>query len=439
MNNILLFMSLSGSVALILYYLFRALFGRYLSAAFRYLLLKLSMCFFLLPVPVLSGDIRVLIRKVIPDFYLDSKTWEKRIYDLDRIIYDTPHGYLWSGFSWVFIILFSSWLITVICILLIYRRNYRKLKMMTEQLSETDDQLSDTVQNLKSEIHIHKNISTCKLTTELPPFCYGFLKPRIAIPEGYDSEAEEMFLRHELHHIKSRDFITRMLGLLIIAVHFFNPLAYLLFYEIGRACELACDEKVISVYSEEQRKKYGCLLLDNVITSPLLTFGTPFSGNNKHSMKERISMIKQPKRPKHMIFIICALFSFLCSTLSVAAYELPRIEENSPSDPIEVPDWYMFSTESLFSDPNEQYFEHADCFFIDENGNVTFDTGHSASPQSICSHTYVSGYLYQHLSKPGGSCVYSVYSCKKCSKCGATKDKTLISTTTYTSCPHGSV
>ena len=127
-------MSLSGSVALILYYLFRALFGRYLSAAFRYLLLKLSMCFFLLPVPVLSGDIRVLIRKVIPDFYLDSKTWEKRIYDLDRIIYDTPHGYLWSGFSWVFIILFSSWLITVICILLIYRRNYRKLKMMTEQL-----------------------------------------------------------------------------------------------------------------------------------------------------------------------------------------------------------------------------------------------------------------------------------------------------------------
>lgn len=61
-------MSSSGSVALILYYLFRALFGRYLSAAFRYLLLKLSMCFFLLPVPMLSGDIRVLIRKVIPDF-----------------------------------------------------------------------------------------------------------------------------------------------------------------------------------------------------------------------------------------------------------------------------------------------------------------------------------------------------------------------------------
>ena len=152
-------------------------------------------------------------------------------------------------------------------------------------------------------------------------------------------------------------------------------------------------------------------------------------------------MIKQPKKPKFTIFILCALSIFLCSTLSVAAYELPRIEERSSLAPIDVPDWYMFSTESCeaFTDPNEHYFEHADCFFIDEDGNVTFDIENSASPQSICSHTYVSGRLYDHLAKPSGGCVYSVYSCKRCSKCGAIKDKTLVSTTTYTSCPHGSV
>ena len=58
MNNLLLFMSVSGTAAFGMYFLCRNFLKEKLAPGYRYILLKLVMLFYLLPVPLLSSNIR---------------------------------------------------------------------------------------------------------------------------------------------------------------------------------------------------------------------------------------------------------------------------------------------------------------------------------------------------------------------------------------------
>lgn len=436
-NRFFLFMSLSGSIALLLYYLVKALFGRYLSASARYLLLKLCMCFYLLPLPLLSEEIRVKIRMLYPGFSYGIEPLNVWITDFSSIIYDTPNGYIFPGFSEFILLLMGIWLVIAAGILIVQYRNYRKIKQLTKYLPKASGQLADISQQIQNEIHLRKKIITYTLDEDFTPFCYGLFHPRIMIPAEYEETEARVFLRHELQHIKSHDFFTRITALLIVALHFFNPFAYLLSYEIGKASEMACDEKILKSASEKQRNRYGELLLRVSCSSPFLTYTNSFSGNNKKTMKERIFMMKHPRKTKTAVLLCSVLLISLFSTLPAAAYELPHVEYSidlKPYDEIE----YMLSTEVAvpYTDPNEALFSSCDSFFLDENGNVFPLENELASPQRACTHNYVSGSLYQHTKKSNGGCDYTLYSIKRCSKCGAIKDKTYISTTNYAVCPH---
>lgn len=436
-NRFFLFMSLSGSVALLLYYLVKALFGRYLSASARYLLLKLCMCFYLLPTPLLSEEIRSNIRILYPDFSYGIEPLNVWIADFGSIIYETPDGYTLPGFSEFFLLLMAIWLVIAAGILIVQYSNYRKIRQLTKHLPKASGPLADISRQIQNEMHLKKNIITYTLDETFTPFCYGFFHPRIMIPEEYEEAEARIFLRHELQYIKSHDFLTRIAALLVVALHFFNPFSYLLSYEIGKTSEMACDEKILKYATEKQRNRYGELLLNVSFSSPFLTYTNSFSGNNKKAMKERIFMMKHPRKTKTVVLLCSVLLIGLFSTLPAAAYELPHVEYSISSEPYDELN-YMLSTETPapYMDPNEAHFSSCDAFFLDENGNV-FPLEHAlAAPQRSCSHTYVAGSLYEHTKKSNGGCTYTVYSIKRCSKCGAIKDKTFVSTTNYATCPH---
>ena len=77
------------------------------------------------------------------------------------------------------------------------------------------------------------------------PFLMGYLRPRIYIPYGLEGERLDYVLAHERFHIARRDYLVKLLAFLILALHWFNPLAWLAFYLMGRDMELRCDEAVL--------------------------------------------------------------------------------------------------------------------------------------------------------------------------------------------------
>lgn len=48
---------------------------------------------------------------------------------------------------------------------------------------------------------------------------------------------------------------------IVICIHWFNPFVYLLEKEVNKACELSCDEAVISVLDDKARREYGDTLI----------------------------------------------------------------------------------------------------------------------------------------------------------------------------------
>ena len=62
------------------------------------------------------------------------------------------------------------------------------------------------------------------------PYTLGFVKPFIVAPAEFpNSKLSEMILRHEYSHLRRRDSIVKLICLLAICLHCFNPLTILTF------------------------------------------------------------------------------------------------------------------------------------------------------------------------------------------------------------------
>lgn len=94
------------------------------------------------------------------------------------------------------------------------------------------------------------------------PAVYGIIKPKIIIPAAYCDIELNYILMHERAHIRRKDNLIRILALILVCVHWFNPFSWLLFKYFCTDIELACDEAVLSKCSDEEYKKYAYALLN---------------------------------------------------------------------------------------------------------------------------------------------------------------------------------
>lgn len=103
------------------------------------------------------------------------------------------------------------------------------------------------------------------------PFVLGVFKPRVYVPSEIEEEQITYILAHEKEHLKWHDNIWKLVGLFILAMHWFNPLVWLAYVLLCRDIELACDERVVKTMDEEEKRNYVKSLL--ICSSP-----TQFAG-----------------------------------------------------------------------------------------------------------------------------------------------------------------
>ena len=58
------------------------------------------------------------------------------------------------------------------------------------------------------------------------PFLLGLFRPRVYLPVGLDKASRTYVLAHERAHIWRRDYLVKPLGLLLLAVYWFQPLVW---------------------------------------------------------------------------------------------------------------------------------------------------------------------------------------------------------------------
>ena len=172
------------------------------------------------------------------------------------------------------------------------RGDYRAL------LQETARSLNVTA----PEMFVCEAISTPAVT--------GLFRPTLLLPhEGYDSNELRYILRHELCHLKRRDMLLKLVLLAANAMHWFNPVVYLMLRQADEDIELACDSAATDGLDRAERAAYSRTLLAAVQSHVRALPATTCFGGTVERLKRRITNVlgAQKKRGLGVVALVLAL------------------------------------------------------------------------------------------------------------------------------------
>lgn len=157
------------------------------------------------------------------------------------------------------------WIIGVITVMAYNMLRHRRFIKMVNRWSDkiTNYQLCSILQELKDDMEISKPVELRLCHSISSPMLFGFFRHVILLPSAETaSDKLELILKHELVHLKRNDLWYKVMVLLAAAIHWFNPMVYIMAKAIAVECEISCDEQVLQGTSAEQREQYSETIID---------------------------------------------------------------------------------------------------------------------------------------------------------------------------------
>ena len=143
------------------------------------------------------------------------------------------------------------------------------------------------------------------------PFILGLFRPRIYLPAGLYGMPRQFILCHERAHLRRLDHIVKPVCWAALAIHWFNPAAWLAFILMSRDIEAACDEAVIRRLGPKVKADYSETLLalaaDGHMPAPCpLAF-------DEGDAKNRIQNVLRYRRPALWIVVVSAVMAVMAA------------------------------------------------------------------------------------------------------------------------------
>ena len=321
---------------------------------------------------------------------------------------------LMIGLCWLFLISGFS-----VYEIIKYHRLTRKLKKITEKRTCFLPGIGDV------EYRISPLIGS--------PYTIGFLKPFIVAPESLeDSRLSEMILRHEYSHLRRHDSAVKLLCLLAICLHFYNPLTLLTILLYTSFSENIADQAATEGFTTEEKKAYAVALVN--LSARNRQVPVVWKNNllgAKHTMKRRVEFIMMKNRKASKIGTAAAILaSVFLSGTTVFGYA--PMQTTEAADSVQLNETVSF-VDSASNNP----FANSNIYFeTDEHVNILVNDSDLEPRAIICTHDFKSGYADVHNSKSNGGCEVKRYTAKICQKCNHLVIMDYVSTTTYAKCPH---
>ena len=414
---LLICMSIAGTVPLIICLLLLLLQRKKFSYRLGRNLVFLSLAGYLIPFQVVKYLIPtdVLIRTdalANISYYINFD--DKGAISYHRISLWMSDWILMIGLCWLFLISGFS-----VYEIIKYHRLTRKLKKITEKRTCFLPGIGDV------EYRISPLIGS--------PYTIGFLKPFIVAPESLeDSRLSEMILRHEYSHLRRHDSAVKLLCLLAICLHFYNPLTLLTLLLYTSFSENIADQAATEGFTTEERKAYAVALVN--LSARNRQVPVVWKNNllgAKHTMKRRVEFIMMKNRKASKIGTAAAILaSVFLSGTTVFGYA--PMQTTEAADSVQLNETVSF-VDSASNNP----FANSNIYFeTDEHVNILVNDSDLEPRAIICTHDFKSGYADVHNSKSNGGCEVKRYTAKICQKCNHLVIMDYVSTTTYAKCPH---
>ncbi len=449
----LLTMSLSGSTMAGIYMLLRGLLRDNVPARLQYLLVKAAILYYLIPLPFVKRWYVNIAEHLLPErknIAQASTAWAGYMVHANEKIYI-------NVYMKIQVIVVAMWLVFVItwlsCKMNDYCKTRKRVLNCADQIINKEE--SAFLEQLKKQCGVERKVTVYQDNVSGRSITFGFLKPVILCDQKPGSLEAELVLSHELIHIKRWDVWWKVVVQCVILLHWWNPMAWIMYRDFERTCEWSCDEIVVQDRSKDEIKRYLKLMIMESVRieeskRKNQRWATGF-GTEAEKIKKRMDNVMKIRKWNKIAAGVLVTVFVLANSLTVLAYEdtiQGELKEGMSQDEAE----YVIKGETwqfIPDDVKTEEAEEADLYipctneirydnqFVDAEGNIYQVYGvESASTYRSCSHTYVSGRQVMHDKNWDGSCIVKVHEADRCSKCGYLLIGDLISETKYTKCPH---
>ncbi len=244
------------------------------------------------------------------------------------------------------------WLIGAIAAFSIKLWNYRRFtaRLRENNILITDERTTALANQLADSLHIRRRPTLYENPSISSPITIGLRNTNIILPkenhtvqtniyakeqnsktdtentynQNIDSNAILRFiLQHELIHVARKDLWYKWLYQLLLCLHWFNPILYLIDRQINTDCELSCDEMLLTSlrFTAKDKKTYGNLLIDTAqrtaaLNSAKNAFTTAFIAP-KSDLKTRLQGILHYKKQTRLRLSL-SLCVFVCISVFTA-------------------------------------------------------------------------------------------------------------------------
>jgi bla regulator protein BlaR1 len=143
----------------------------------------------------------------------------------------------------------------------------------------------------------HENIRILETAAISGPLAFGLFEKYIAVPTNffrdYAPRERELALEHEIAHHESGDLAANFIGLTILSLHWFNPVAWFAWIAFRQDQETACDARILAKSGREVRAVYGRTIAKSA-SGHRLGLASPL--NQKDKIKGRLKMLGRSEK-----------------------------------------------------------------------------------------------------------------------------------------------
>lgn len=199
------------------------------------------------------------------------------------------------------------------------------------------------------------------------PMTYGILNPGIVFPKEMDLDDRtslEHVLRHEYVHIRRFDNLWKILVYAAVCIHWFNPMAWVMWHCFNRDMELSCDEKAVRGMDRNGRIAYGMTLLR--FAEKHRRVSLLWNGFGKSPVKERIMVLMRGRKRKKIGIVCSILVMTLSMTVFVSAEERTQGRSGGTGD--ESP------AQMLYETPQFKEYQELGLYYIEGTDLITYNS-----------------------------------------------------------------
>lgn len=227
-------------------------------------------------------------------------------------------------------------LVSTLLLVVYVCRLWREHNSMLKHKHTDDPRLCSIFEAVKRESPSDCPCDLYVLKTKGGPYVYNFRFSAIVLPDWIHLFSDEQIyriLQHEWQHFLNRDCMIKVVIEGLCYLLWWNPLIFLLKWDLNQMLELKCDTKVVANMTEEERDAYCQTLIDtarkcpkkrqnvfsleNVASIPFLGIPTPGQLAANSRFRQRFHFIEtfsnKTKNTIGSVCIACLLLLFAIS------------------------------------------------------------------------------------------------------------------------------